>query len=600
VTSTHPDADRSTAGSGQRTDPSRRQRPRALLTISLEDYFHVGSFGSLIPRGQWYRFESRVEHGVARTLDLLDEQGATATVFVLGIVAERFPELVRAVRERGHEVASKGYQHRLIQDLPPSALAEDLQRAREAIEGATGEAVAGCRISGWLTPRDAWALDVMADHGYWYDSSMRPFLRSHAWVPAARRPHLHRSDAMRSIWEIPVSSLSLLGCDLPLGGGNWMRQLPQSVVRRGLAHLAHDENPVVLYFHSWELDPDQPRLEGASSMARLRHYRNLHHMPDRLRHYLRRFECGPIATWLAAHARPAEPPPVRAIGPRRMSVHALATGPALLPPARSLPRVSVSVVIPCFNEERALPYLANTLQRLESSLGSAYDLRFVVVDDGSTDETLVRARALFADWANVTVARHDRNRGQAAAILTGALASTTEIVCTMDCDSRFDPHELARMIPRLRSGVDLVVASPFHPDGVARRVPRVQRALSASLAACYRRLLRQALHCYTSSFRVYRRRALLALHVRRGGPVGVTEILARLDLAGGTIVEHPVTPDARIFGRSRWHVARAIAGHAGLLAELAWHRLRGARTHATRIEPARVEPARVAAHGGVR
>jgi dolichol-phosphate mannosyltransferase len=283
-----------------------------------------------------------------------------------------------------------------------------------------------------------------------------------------------------------------------------------------------------------------------------------------------------------------------------MSVHALATGPALLPPARSLPRVSVSVVIPCFNEERALPYLANTLQRLESSLGSAYDLRFVVVDDGSTDETLVRARALFADWANVTVARHDRNRGQAAAILTGALASTTEIVCTMDCDSRFDPHELARMIPRLRSGVDLVVASPFHPDGVARRVPRVQRALSASLAACYRHLLRQTLHCYTSSFRVYRRRALLALHVRRGGPVGVTEILARLDLAGGTIVEHPVTPDARIFGRSRWHVARAIAGHAGLLAELAWHRLRGARTHATRIEPARVEPARVAAHGGVR
>jgi len=595
VTSTHPDSVRGLAARGGHTGTSRLQRPQALLTISLEDYFHVGTFGSLIPRGQWYRFESRVEHGVARTLDLLDEQGATATMFVLGIVAERFPELVRAVRERGHEVASKGYQHRAIHDLPPAALADDLQRAREAIEGATGEAVAGCRISGWLTPRDSWALDVMADHGYRYDSSMRPFLRSHAELPGARRPHLHRADSMRSIWEIPVSSLSLLGYDLPLGGGNWMRQLPQTVVRRGIAHMAQADAPVVLYFHSWELDPDQPRLDGASPLARLRHYRNLHRMPDRLRHYLRRFECGSISAWLAAQTVPAESPPARVVAPRRLSGQRTLGGPALVPPARDLPRVPVSVVISCFNEARALPYLANTLQRLESSLGSAYDLRFVVVDDGSTDDTLVRARSLFADWANVTVARHERTRGQAAAILTGALASTTEIVCTMDCDSRFDPHELARMIPRLRGGVDLVVASPYHPDGVRRNVPSWQRALSTSLAFCYRSVLRQPLHCYTSSFGVYRRSRLLALHVRRGGPVGITEMLARLDLAGGTIVEHPVALDARIFRRSRPRVARALVGHAGLLAELAWHRLRGGAQR----RAVHARPARVIAQGGV-
>jgi len=571
-----------------------------MLTISLEDYYHVGTFGSLIPRGQWYRFESRVEQGVARTLDLLDEQGARATVFVLGIVAERFPELVRAVRARGHEVASKGYQHRLIQDLPPAALADDLRRAREAIEGATGEAVAGCRISGWLTPRDAWALDVMADEGYWYDSSMRPFLRSHAETPGARRPHVHRADSMRAIWEIPVSSLSLLGCDLPLGGGNWIRQLPQTVVRHGIAHLAQDEAPVVLYFHSWELDPDQPRLEGASPLARLRHYRNLHRMPDRLRHYLRRYECGTITGWLAAQTAPhAAPAPALAVGPRRLSVQVSPAGPALVPPARSLPRVVASVVIPCFNEAPALPYLANTLQRLEASLGSAYDLRFIVVDDGSTDQTLARARALFAHWPNVTVVRHDQNRGQAAAILTGALASTSEIVCTMECDSRFDPLELARMIPRLRAGVDLVVASPYHPDGVVRNVPRWQRALATSVAFCYRRVLRHSLHCYTTSFRVYRRRTLLALPVRRGGAVGITEMLARLDVAGSTIVEHPVTLDARIFGRTSPRVARTLAGHAGLLAELAWHRLRGVRRSGTRA--ARAGVARTAAFdGGVR
>lgn len=302
MTATLLDTNRSFTESDQRAphrSPARRG-PTALLTVSLEDYYHAGAFGSLIPRGEWHRFESRVERGVARTLDLLDETGATATVFVLGVVAERFPELVRAVRERGHEVASKGYQQRPIADLPLAVLAEDLQRAREAIERATGESVLGCRIPGWLTPRDAWALDVMADHGYRYDSSMRPFLRSHANVPTTRRPHLHRADSIRSIWEIPVSSVSLLGCDLPLGGGNWMRQLPEAVVRSGVASLAREEAPVVLYFHAWELDAEQPRLAGAAPLARLRHYRNLHRMSDRLRHYLRRYECGPIAAWLDA------------------------------------------------------------------------------------------------------------------------------------------------------------------------------------------------------------------------------------------------------------------------------------------------------------
>lgn len=576
MTSTHPDSARSSAQPDLAPGSSGRRRPAALLTVSLEDYYHAGTFGSLIPRGQWYRFESRVEQGVARTLDLLDEHGARATVFVLGVVAERFPELVRAVRERGHEVASKGYQHRFIHELSPAALADDLQRAREAIGGATGESVTGCRISGWLTPRDAWALDVMADHGYRYDSSMRPFLWSHAAAPETRRPHLHRVDAMRSIWEIPVSSVSLLGCDLPLGGGNWMRQLPQSVVQRGIARLGKEASPVVLYFHSWELDPEQPRLDGAAPLARLRHYRNLHRMPERLRHYLRRYDCGPVAEWLDAEAEPAAP--TRAVTSARIPRGAVAIGvAALVPPARSLPRVAVSVVVPCFNEARALPYLANTLQRLETSLGSAYDLRFVIVDDGSTDDTRACLRTLFADWPNVTVVRHERNRGQAAATFTGALASTTDIVCSMDCDTSYDPHELARMIPRLRSGVDLVVASPNRPDGAARTGPLGRRALSRVLATGYRAVLRQPLHDYTCSFRVYRRSRLLALHVRRAGFTGLTEILGKLDLAGSTIVEHPVALDSRIFGRARLRAAGNLVGHLGLLAELAWLRVRGGR-----------------------
>jgi polysaccharide deacetylase family protein (PEP-CTERM system associated) len=544
--------------------------PAGLITVSLEDYFQAGAFASLIPRGQWYRFESRVERATTRTLDLLDEVGARATFFVLGVVAEQFPELVRSLRERGHEVASKGHQHRPIHELSAGSLADDLGRAREAIERATGERVLGCRISGWLTPRTSWALDVIAEQGYMYDSSLRPLLWSHARTATPRIPYRHRTAAGHELWELPVSSVSLLGCDLPIAGGNWVRQLPPWLVRGALARRDRrvPGSPLVFHFNSWELDDEQPRIDAASPLVRLRHYRHLDRMRGLLREHLAARRFTGVRDWLGAPPQPA------ARAESRPSIVATPRASALAPPARSLPRLTVSVVIPCYNEERALPYLANTLRRLEDSVGGAYDLRFLLVDDGSTDATLGIMRKLFGEWANVTVLRHDRNRGLAAAIQTGALASTTEIVCSMDCDCTYDPHELARMIPRLRLGIDLVVASPYHRDGSARSVPRWRRALARSLASCYRALLRQPLSCYTSSFRVYRRSRLLALRVRRGGFIGVTETLARLDLSGATIVEHPVTIDARMFGRTRLAVLRGIAGHLGLLAELAWLRAR--------------------------
>jgi polysaccharide deacetylase family protein (PEP-CTERM system associated) len=549
-----------------------RAEGASLLTVSLEDYFHVGAFGALIPRGQWYRFESRIELGATRMLDLLDEFGIKATVFVLGCVAERFPELVRAVRDRGHEIASKGYQHRPISEMTPSELADDLQRSREAIERASGQRVVGCRISDWLTPRDAWALEVMAEQGYLYDSSMRPMLRSHADAPDTRRAHLHRAGE-HTIWEIPVSSVSVLGYDVPLAGGNWLRQLPHPLARRAIARIHRDESaPLVLYFQSWELDNEQPRIDAASFAARVRHYRNLHLMPERLRHYLGRYAFTGISDWLGVPVtslEPARTAPLRLMPSTR--------APALLPPARSLPRVAVSVGIPCYNEERALPYLANTLRRLEDSLGAVYDLRFFFVDDGSVDGTPGVLRKLFADWPNAIVLRHSRNRGVAAAIGTGLLAATTEVVCSIGCDCAHDPHELARMIPRLRSGVDLVLASPYHPDGAVRSVPAARRALTRALAALYRLALSNRLYTHASCFRVYRRSRMLPIKVRRGGVVGLTELLARLQLSGGEIVEHPVRLDARIFGRSKRGGARSVAGHVVFIAQLLWERALGRR-----------------------
>ena len=564
-----------------REAPARARGGRTnLLTVSLEDYFQVGAFGSLIPRGQWYRFESRIEQSTARMLDLLDEFGISATVFVLGCVAERYPELVRHVRERGHEIASKGYQHRPIAELSRTLLAEDLTRAREAIELACGQRVAGCRVSGWLTPSDAWALEVMAEQGYLYDSSMRPMLRSHAGDPASRRAHVH-GVGERSIWEFPVSSVSIMGCALPLAGGAWFRQLPHGLVRRGIARAHRDSvSPMVLYFQSWELDPEQPRIEGASAWARLRHYRHLDRMPEILRHYLSRYSFTGISDWLGVP--PLDVVPTRTSGALRVVGGRRA--PALVPAAPSLPRLPVSVVIPCFNEERALPYLANTLRRLDDSLGAAYDLRFFFVDDGSTDGTPGALRRLFHSWANVIVLRHSRNRGVAAAIHTGLLASTTEVVCSMGCDGAYDPHELARMIPRLRDDVALVVASPYHPDGVVRSAPAWRLLPTRALGHLYRLVLTNQLHTLTSVFRVQRRSRLLALPARRPGAVGLTETLARLDAAGARIVEHPVAMDRRIFGRPKATLGRSVIGHLGLLAELAWRRARGRRAAAPSLD----------------
>lgn len=233
----------------------------------------------------------------------------------------------------------------------------------------------------------------------------------------------------------------------------------------------------------------------------------------------------------------------------------------------------LSVLLPAYNEAENLVELVPEIEKVLTANGITFEI--VVVDDGSTDGTRGVMRGLFGEWANVTMLRHDRNRGTAAAIHSGMLAATTEIVCSMDCDCTYDPHELARMIPRLRPGIDVVVASPYHAEGSARHLPWWRRALARSLAGLYRAALHEPLTCYTSSFRVYRRSRLLGLRVRRGGFIGVTETLARLALDGAAIVEHPVTLDARLFGRSRLAVVRGIADHLGLLAELAWLRARG-------------------------
>jgi hypothetical protein len=174
-------------------------------------------------------------------------------------------------------------------------------------------------------------------------------------------------------------------------------------------------------------------------------------------------------------------------------------------PERGKGKTPVSIVAPCFNEELVLPFLANTLRSVQEAMREKYDVRFLFVDDGSTDDTWNSLLRIFGSRPECTLLRHETNRGVAAAILTGVRTAETEIVCSIDCDCSYDPHELKNMIPLLTENVDMVTASPYHPQGQVLNVPRWRLAMSKTLSFLYRRVLRQKLATYTSCFRVYRR-----------------------------------------------------------------------------------------------
>jgi len=552
---------------------------RHLVTVAVEDYFQVGSFNRLIQRGEWYRFEPRVEANTRRALDLLDEFGVRGTFFVLGWIADTMPELIAEIARRGHEVASKGYYHRSMRAMTPGEFREDLARAREALRRASGQRILGYRVADeWLRPADLWALDVLCEEGYEYDSSVCSVLGRFASEPWRRFAHMHQFGD-RTLWEFPISSIELFGLGVPIAGGNWYRQLPPWLVRRAVEHWTRTyTTPYLMYFHVWELDPDPPKISAASWIQRVRTYRNLDRMPDRIREYLSRYRFTAVADHLGLAVQ-TQPPPL----PKPA-----ASDP--VPIVRTSPkaedaRLPVTIVVPCYNEELILPYLANTLRSVEEELGNRYRLQFLFVDDKSSDDTLGALQRLFGQRANHRIVSHPRNLGVAGAIGTGLAAAETDVVCSIDCDCTYDPHVLGEMIPLLATDVDLVTASPYHPRGSVRNLPAWRLSLSRSLSRLYRLLLRHKLHTYTACFRVYRRERVLQVGVRNTDFLGIVELLARLDLAGGTIVEFPATLQVRMLGRSKMRVLTTILGHLGLLARLTAVRMSGQQARLQPVGP---------------
>lgn len=261
------------------------------LTIDVEDYFQVSALAPHFPRAEWEQVPCRVERNVNLILQLLDDHDARATFFVLGWVAERYPQLVRLIVAQGHEIASHGYEHERASAQPRDRFLADIVLAKAVLEDIGGEAVAGYRAPSFsIGKANLWAHDCIAEAGYAYSSSVYPVQHDHYGMPDAPRfPYRLESGLL----EVPVTTMRWMGRNWPAGGGGFFRLLPYAVSRWQIAKVNRDDaRAAIFYFHPWEIDPEQPRVSRASMKTRFRHYVNLERTEGRLRCLLRDFAWG--------------------------------------------------------------------------------------------------------------------------------------------------------------------------------------------------------------------------------------------------------------------------------------------------------------------
>lgn len=288
------------------------------LSIDVEDYFQVSAFEGCVSRSQWDSFPLRVESNTSRILDILDEFGVKATFFILGWIAERKPLLVREIARRGHEVASHGYGHQRVCTQSRQEFRDDIRRSKALLEDLCGGSVHGYRAPSYsISLVTLWAFDELHDAGYCYDSSVFPIRHDLYGIPEWPRhpftvlkdsdgswgpvgPHatsmiaeyssLPGDKTLKRMLEIPITTLSISGTSIPIAGGGYFRFFPYAFTRWGLRRINGQEGrPFVFYLHPWEIDPDQPRMNGAGLKSRFRHYLNLQKTEERLRRLLTDF-----------------------------------------------------------------------------------------------------------------------------------------------------------------------------------------------------------------------------------------------------------------------------------------------------------------------
>ncbi len=543
----------------KQTDPSNTVKPSHILTVSVEEYFHAGAFLKTLRHKHWDRLEQRLNYSIDKILNQLHQYDQTATFFILGCIADERPDLIAKIMADGHEIASSTYWPRGLEGLMPDEFQDDLIRTKEALERAGVDKISGFRSSrDWLKKRDLWILDILADMGYAYDSSLNPVAFRFAGQPERHQIHEHQSPAGNTLHEFPVATFGICGFRIGIAGGNWVRQFPHTFLSRIVDYQQQQRtSPQVFYFMPWELDRGQPQLSGLSKMTRIRHYRNLGKTSWVFEHYLRIFNFTSIGSYLELPKQKLT----------EVNTSHTEVDPIEIINKPGNKQEKVSLVIPLFNEEQNISYLKRTLIDLRTRLADRYHIHLVLVDDGSRDKTWQKMNTYFGAMEDCLLVKQPRNIGVAAAILTGIKQAPTEIVCSLDCDCSYDPYELKLMIPLIKEA-ELVTASPYHPDGHVLNVPSWRLLLSKTLSRMYSIVLNKRLYTYTSCCRVYRKSAVTNIEIQDKGFLGVAETLVRMQQNGARIVEYPATLESRVLGESKMKILHTIRGHLIFLKEL--------------------------------
>jgi polysaccharide deacetylase family protein (PEP-CTERM system associated) len=267
---------------------------RNALSVDVEDWFQVGAFETVIDRADWDSLERRVELNTDAVLSLFDDAGVNGTFFTLGWVAERHPRLIRRIVDAGHELASHGWSHDRVFNMGSKAFAEDLAKTRKILEDTGGVSVSGYRAPSFsIDKRTPWAHEALAEAGYAYSSSVAPVAHDHYGWPEAPR-FAFKPVSGSDLVELPVTTARVGGRTLAAGGGGFFRLLPYQFSTWAIRQVNEVQQPAIIYFHPWEIDPDQPRVANAPLRSKLRHYSNLAAMAGKLKRLIGDFDWGRV------------------------------------------------------------------------------------------------------------------------------------------------------------------------------------------------------------------------------------------------------------------------------------------------------------------
>jgi len=261
------------------------------LTVYVEDYFHVSAFANNISQNEWDNYPSRVENNTRRLLELFEKYQTKATFFVLGWVAERNQQLITDIAGAGHEIACHGYSHQLIYNQSRELFRDETRRSKLLLEAIIQKPVLGYRAASYsITDSSKWALDILLEEGFTYDSSIFPIHHDRYGIAnAVEYPHNIETPKGSTIVEFPLSTARLLGFKLPVAGGGYFRLYPYLVTKLGLSRINQSNRPYIFYLHPWEIDPEQPRVKS-NILSSFRHYNNLDKCEMRLERLLQDFE----------------------------------------------------------------------------------------------------------------------------------------------------------------------------------------------------------------------------------------------------------------------------------------------------------------------